>query len=168
LLVAAALSLTSCSGTSGGKIFDYANSDATLELVFPSEYGNVRAEASKAGGVFTLKVVEPARSAGIIVKWTMIDGRCVLENGDISVPLSAEAAAGLTLVLDLLCRGETSPDEPVVSKSPDGLQTRLQYGDGAVIIGEEGLPSAVECNSIGKAASRTVQVIGYTISDAKK
>lgn len=140
--------------TSG--IFDYTRYPASFTAVFSSEYGEVECEVGRVGENITLNVISPERSSYISLK--ISGGQCVITSPVDSLPLSKDASAGLTSVFELLFRGE---DEVIsVKKSSDGLATVITYPDGAVTVGEDGLPVSVMARAMN-GEMRTVRIMGY-------
>lgn len=143
------ISLTGCAA--GSDLFAYTEGAAEFTLVFPSVSGDTDAVRCLCvrddSGNVTLTASEPARMAGFTVIYA--DGITSAGSGDMMIPLSAEAAEGLTQIFDLL----TMTGSAV--KSADGLSTVIDTGSGTVTLGEELVPVSVTAGEI------TVAVEGW-------
>ena len=138
-------------------IFDYTRYAADFALVFPSEAGDVECSVSRNEECVYLTVVKPERSAYLSVE--LKGGNCLVHSSETVIPLSAEAARGLTAIFDLLYRGDNGVRS--VKKSSDGLETVITYDDGSVVLGEDRLPVAVISPGMN-GEMRTVRIMGYS------
>ncbi len=138
-------------------IFDYTRYTADFVAVFPSEYGDVECSVTRDEDTIALSVVKPERSSYLAAE--IRGGVCAITSPVENLPLSAEAARGLTAVFDLLYRGDNGVRS--VKKSSDGLETVITYEDGAVILGEDKLPVSVLSPGMN-GEMRTVRIIGYS------
>ncbi len=137
--LAVCLTLTAlfCGGctedASPGSLMKYASVDAAYTVAFD---GNIVGSCERSGGTTVLRVTSPERLEGLTVTY---DGtNCSVGVGGMEIPLSAEVAAGLTDVFDLLAR-----EDGVPVKSSDGLQTIVTFADGTVTLNETGVPVQV-------------------------
>ena len=151
LVLAALLFSAGCAGEDGqeGRTDKIAAADADFVLVFPpSSEGTdaVRCAGERQGNAVTLTVLDPERSAGIVVRCvtedgTWADGRCEIEVPQFAdaVEVGAEAGRALAGVF------------------------RAMYGGGeGLTLDAEGLPGAVERVDLG-GNRHTVKVEEYVI-----
>ncbi|MBQ4096747.1 MAG: hypothetical protein IJC62_01155 [Clostridia bacterium] len=131
------------SGAGRRNIFAYAEGDASFTLTFVSESGEVSCDCTRVGERVTLCVTSPERSRGIAV--TVDESGCTIRVGGETIPISEDAARGLTNVLDLMLRGSEGAE---VRMSADGEYTEIVYEDGVLTLDGEGVPVAA---SVGRA-----------------
>ena len=134
--------LTGCAQDSG--LFAYTEGAAQFTLVFTSVSGDtdeIRAACQRdETGNTTLTVTEPARLAGFTVTCTETVTSAVM--GDTVIPLSPDAAQGLTVIFDAL----STPGTPI--KSADGTCTVIDTGAGTVTLDETMKPVAVDTGEV--------------------
>ncbi len=126
------ISCTADSSTDGG-LMKYAGENVTYTATFEE---GMTGRCERSGGTTVLRMTSPERLAGLTVTY---DGAtCSVGVEGMDIPLSADVAAGLTDVFDLLAR-----EDGVPTKSPDGTQTVVTFADGTVTVGEDGVPVKV-------------------------
>lgn len=93
----------------------------------------------------TLTVREPTALAGLVV--TYENGNCTMAAGETVIPLTREAAAGLTSLLDALLvsdlDGDGSDPGARLGSTPDG-ETTVAFTDFTLTLDGNGLPAKVE------------------------
>ncbi len=116
-----------------GGLMRYASADVTYTATFE---GNITGDCKRSGGTTVLHITSPDRLEGLTVTY---DGTtCSVAAEGMEIPLSAEVAAGLTDVFDLLAR-----EDGVPAKSSDGTQTVVTFADGTVTLDENAVPVKV-------------------------
>ncbi len=147
--ILASLSLTACRTAEETDIFAYTSADAIWQLVIESEYGEITLDCTKTGGVITAVISSPERSRGVAVRY---DGMsCTLDADGMQIPLSAEAADGLTKIFDIMFRGAEGAS---IARSADGEETVVTYSLGKLTLGRNMLPASVTCG-------RCVKILSY-------
>lgn len=107
-------------------IYGYQTTDAVYSVSFADE--NISGELEKRGAIYSLLITSPDSISGIKVTY---DGNvCRLCSGNVEIPLSADAASGLTPLFSLM----DARTDGVAAKSSDGLSTVITFGDGKVTL----------------------------------
>lgn len=139
----------SCGSGNGGRdVFAYADGDASFTLTFSSDVGEVVCDCVREGERITVLVTSPERSRGIGI--TLSESGCTLSAGGAEIPLSEEAARGLTSIFDVLFRRSEGAE---VRMSADGESTEIVYDSGFVTVDGEGRPIAVEVGRVVKISN---------------
>ncbi len=130
-------------------LFAYTKGAAQFALIFPSVSGDTdtvtcECDRDETGNV-TLTVTEPARLAGFTVMYA--GGNTSAGYGDMMIPLSPDAAEGLTRIFTVLT------EEGSAKRSPDGAYTIITAPSGTVTLGENLMPASIEANG------KTVQIV---------
>lgn len=130
--------LSACGAPSD--LFAYTKGPVQFSLIFPSVSGDTDTVVcdctrDENGGV-VLTVAGPARLAGFTV--TCASGTVCAGYGDVTIPLSPEAAEGLTRIFTLLT------EEGSAKRSADGAYTIITAPSGTVTLGEEMMPVEAE------------------------
>ncbi|MBQ4354234.1 MAG: hypothetical protein IJC71_05000 [Clostridia bacterium] len=146
--------LASCTPDS---LLAYRDKDARFTAVFSSGSTEVLCDAVRQGDAVTLTIVSPERSQGIAVFVSPASCTVITADGT-SIPLSPNAAAGLTAFLDVLYA--PLAESPVPVRSEDGDRTILSLPQGTLTLDENLLPCAVECPAVN-GEMRTVTVQNY-------
>lgn len=144
LLLISITLLTGCAEKTD--LFAYIRGPAQFELSFPSVSGDtdavtctcIREIAPDDTVNITLTVIAPDRLKGFTVE--IRDGSTTCGTDDMRIPLSADAAQGLT---DLLT---TLTEEGTPRKSPDGTHTIITTPTGTVTLDETLNPTEIETN----------------------
>lgn len=154
------LILTGCKAE-GDSVFDYREHDASFSAVFSSsdvsseETDDVICSVTKAGGDICMTVVSPARSAG--VKITYDSKNVTVSAGNVTIPLSDRASAGIRNLFDLLY--PVSDIQWTLKRSDDGRETYLISKDGQITLGEDLLPRSAKVNG----REKSVEIREYVI-----
>ncbi len=153
LILAVMLPLCTACAQRDTNIFGFTEHDASFTLTVESEYGDISCSCTREGELITATVTSPERSAGCTV--TVSGSACTLSVSGADIALSAEAAAPLTCIFELMFRGDSGA---TVSKSADGQSTVVSYADGALTLDGGLMPAEVNCG-------RRVKISSYLISD---
>lgn len=164
-VLAVCFAFAGCSGADGQNdgMFAYRQFDASFTVVFPSVSGDVRCSASKIGDRITFTVEEPERSAGITV--TSDAGGCSITAGEVTIPLSDEAAFAIVDAVEILygTPDDTSGLSPAdAARSNDGSVTRVTTDAGVLSLDENLLPCEIECRSRNGSA-RIIRIENYKV-----
>ena len=140
MITAFVFCLSACAAKSD--LFAYTKGAAAFDLIFPSVSGDTDAVTcgcvrDEEGNV-TLTVTSPERLSGFTVISSC--GNTAAGCGDTMIPLSADAAEGLTDVLDVLT------EEGSAKRSPDGAYTIISAPSGTVTLDGDLLPVSAEVN----------------------
>lgn len=126
------------------KIDAYITQDSSFTLTFPPTYDGgeyVAADCAKTANSVTLAISSPQRSAGITVKFDLTSGTSSLVFSDeVSVPLSAEASAGLCEVFCSLY-----PQSYTIAASEDGENRLILSDSGSSCVDKNGYPIKILC-----------------------
>ena len=133
-----------CASGDGSAVTKYASADAVYTMTFE---GGMSGACERSGGTTVMRMTAPEYLAGLSV--TCDGSTCSVSVGEMSVLLSAETAAGLTELFDLLAR--PVEDGGVPAKSADGTETVVTFDTGSVTVGETGVP--VEVSHGGRAVT---------------
>lgn len=128
------------------KIDGYITQDASFTLTFPPTYDggeSVAADCVKTASSVVLELTSPQRSAGITVKLDLNSGTSSLVfSDDVSVPMSAEASAGLFEVFRALF-----PQSYTIAASEDGENRLILSDSGSSLVDKTGSPVRIICGS---------------------
>lgn len=134
------------------KIDGYITQDASFTLTFPPTYDGgecVAADCVKTDSSVTLELISPQRSAGITVKLDLTSGTSSLVFSDdvngssgVSIPMSAEASAGLSEVFRALF-----PQSYTIAASEDGESRLIVSESGSSCVDKTGSPVRIICGS---------------------
>ena len=100
----------------------------------------------------TLSVTAPERLNGLTIRYA--GGNCTLSAGETTIPLSREAAEGLTVFLDGLL--VSSADGAKLGSSENGLTTAA-YDAFTLTLDENGLPAKIRDTASGREAEIKVR-----------
>ncbi len=142
LLPTLAVVFSGCSSDSGGGVGDYIASDASFTLVYPD--GDVSVKSEKRGQ----SVVGVIDGTEMSFSYDLDSGACSVGCGDVEIPLSAEAGAGLGSVLSAVF--------PTQYESGYAGE-RLFLDSGGRVLLEGGVPVSVE------VGGRVIEIRGFLI-----
>ncbi len=101
----------------------------------------------------TVSVVSPERMQGLTVRYA--NGNTVLSAGSTEIPLSREAAEGLTCLLDgLLVR---SADGAKLGSTEEG-SSAVTFDTLTLVLDENGLPQSIRDTETGREAGISIQI----------
>ena len=138
-------------GCEQSNLFGYTAGAADFTLLFPSVSGDAEFVSCTCrrdeNGDFSLTVTSPDRLAGFAVR--ISGGVTSAGMGDTVIPLSADAARGLTSLLAVLT------EEGIPARSEDGTETVISAPSGTLILDETLTPAEITANG------RSVKITGW-------
>jgi len=151
LAVCIILSLIGCTKNGSKPLLWYSDLSFPFEMTLSTPNNLFTLSGERSPSSVSAVVISPENLGGLTILYK--DGNCTISAAECEIPLSAEAAKGITVLFDGLLLN--SADTAKIGSSEDG-RTTISQNNIVLTLDENGLPASILHTESGREAGITV------------